>query len=643
MLSFATLKKDKKSYVNVPTVPRDHSSATSSSTKDPVDVTGNEPTFHEARERLYTALPNWIEIRTSAAEGRGLWTTQALKAGSTVLSAKPHIHTISNKYLDGCCSACLSHGTPESNLRGCTKCRVVRYCNSECQRTDWSLHKLECAALQKWFQASENIDQPPSDAVRCIARLLWKKRKKGRDSVWAKEIDYMQSHRLIVSKGSDLDTKSIENQTQLAHSLVQYLGVTTPRELSEQFGIDSAGDMVDIISKFTTNTFSLADPSLTPIGACVSPSVALFNHSCDPNIVVVFPGAENENGNKKGQPIMNVVAIRDISPGEQLLTAYIDTTLPPYLRRKALEEAYFFTCHCHLCDGKPGRCKDNNDNKMDIDTVATDPRESLWCPNNCGGMCPLPSVESEDLSGVSTSCATCKTPLPYLALEEVLDAVRIGKEGLEKAERLQYTEPAQAKRLTTNLIPLLTSAGLSHSAHPLLALMRLNQVFLIDELPSLMTELTPADSPSKDQGQEVLVSPDAQAFSKGQQQNAQEHLDECIRNGSKIVAGLSAILSPGHPVMGIALAELGKLLAVDEVFVVDSTDTSAQFPPSGPARLKLAYDTLMRARASLRIGFGSRNEGGKVGREVREILVRLEKEIEVWKTRVRNVLGQKTS
>jgi hypothetical protein len=45
------------------------------------------------------------------------------------------------------------------------------------------------------------------------------------------------------------DTKIIEEQTQLAHSLVQYLGVASPQDLSSQFGIQSAGELVDIISK----------------------------------------------------------------------------------------------------------------------------------------------------------------------------------------------------------------------------------------------------------------------------------------------------------------------------------------------------------------------------------------------------------
>jgi SET and MYND domain-containing protein len=67
------------------------------------------------------------------------------------------------------------------------------------------------------------------------------------------------------------------------------------------------------------------------------------------------------------------------------------------------------------------------------------------------------------------------------------------------------------------------------------------------------------------------------------------------------------------------------------------------YPPSGAPRLKLAYETLVRARSELLVGFGIQNEGGAVGRAVRESVVALEKELGVWKQGVRNVLEDTTT
>lgn len=169
---------------------------------------------------------------------------------------------------------------------------------------------------------------------------------------------------------------------------------------------------------------------------------------------------------------------------------------------------------------------------------------------------------------------------------------------------LSIIETAKALQLTTNIIPILTSSKLTPSSHPLLALTRLHQTLLLATLPSTMT---------------------------------QEALDNLILATSSTVAGLSTILTPGHPIRALAIAELGKLLAVDEPSPTPDAN-NRKFPPSGPARLKAAHDTLVRARSELKVGFGASNDGGEVGKEVREMVVRLEKELQVWRQGVKNVM-----
>jgi SET and MYND domain-containing protein len=222
-----------------------------------------------------------------------------------------------------------------------------------------------------------------------------------------------------------------------------------------------------------------------------------------------------------------------------------------------------------------------------------------------------------------TRCARCKSVVS--STEAVLDALRVGQEGLDKANSVQSrgpyfhfvhfvgseilkfiwpVDPAKAIQLTSNLIPILISAGLAPSCHPLLALTRLHQSLLISSFQSDMT---------------------------------QDILDETIRTMAKSTAGLSSNLCVGHPVRGVALAELGKVLAVDEPAPKANT-TVVTFPPSGPQRLKSAYETLVQARNELFIGFGKKNDGGQVGQEIGEIIVSLEKEIGVWSQGVRNVI-----
>ena len=154
------------------------------------------------------------------------------------------------------------------------------------------------------------------------------------------------------------------------------------------------------------------------------------------------------------------------------------------------------------------------------------------------------------------------------------------------------------------MIPILSRAGLTPSSHPLLAMTRLHLEILIACLPTSIDQAL---------------------------------LDEAIQTAAKYVAGLSDILPYGHPVRAVASAELGKLLAVDEPAPLEQ-NTTGHFPPSGPARLKLAYETLLRAHNELLIGFGRGTQGGRVGMEVRNIIVRLEKELGIWTEGIRNVM-----
>ena len=49
----------------------------------------------------------------------------------------------------GGCANC--HRQPEKGLeiKKCTRCRITRYCDKECQKKDWSFHRFECDEVAK--------------------------------------------------------------------------------------------------------------------------------------------------------------------------------------------------------------------------------------------------------------------------------------------------------------------------------------------------------------------------------------------------------------------------------------------------------------------------------------------------------------
>ncbi|ORC85520.1 uncharacterized protein TM35_000341320 [Trypanosoma theileri] len=70
----------------------------------------------------------------------------------------------------------------------------------------------------------------------------------------------------------------------------------------------------------------------------------LFNHSCDPNLQVLYSSVNDET--------LTVEALRDIEPGEELLISYIDESLPYPDRQQQLYEHYLFTCRCSKCESE---------------------------------------------------------------------------------------------------------------------------------------------------------------------------------------------------------------------------------------------------------------------------------------------------
>ena len=125
-------------------------------------------------------------------------------AGDVLLSVKPHVAALSNDHLEEYCSNCFAPKPAEGSLKRCAGCKVLYYCDSvgdiprylllkwliitqQCQNSDWSFHRHECTAIQKWITStSENSGKPsvPGDAIRCLGRILWRKQKLGLDSAW---------------------------------------------------------------------------------------------------------------------------------------------------------------------------------------------------------------------------------------------------------------------------------------------------------------------------------------------------------------------------------------------------------------------------------------------------------------------------
>ncbi|BGP19589.1 hypothetical protein JCM10213_009318 [Rhodosporidiobolus nylandii] len=502
-------------------------------------------------------LPPSLEVRLLPGRGRGVVAKQAFSPGTTLLTTSPLMSVLDNRNIYTRCSACFRSqedmDQPKPLLQ-CSVCHLLRYCSATCQNADWKLHKLECIALRNASMSVRGEDRPvPGTPERTLARLLWKGKLEGGKLL--REFESLQSHR------DDLTQPEQERFYMVSGRLVQY--VNSQELVANAVGGTGKG-MMDMCSRFTSNSFSLTSPSdVTNIGVSISPLTALFNHSCRPNAVVVFPSFPSPSQPKH----MAVVALREIKPGEEILTSYVDIALPRDERRKELRERYKFDCVCEECEpAEEGK---------------VDPREALECAQkNCEGLMGLPPRPASTATR-SVTCSVCGSTAPYKSVNPSIDAAKLA---LADAEKAQYSDPPLALRHLTHLITALTTAlsptpPLASSSYPLLPALQLLLTL------QLHASLFPA----------------------------------ALATAKQAWSGAQRIYPYGHPVRAVLLSTLARL------------ETVPPPPEAGPqAELAYWGDEGARAKGILRIveaikeaevAFGKEGTGGgEMGRKLRELV-----------------------
>lgn len=70
---------------------------------------------------------------------RAIEAARNIKEGELIMKCHPIAHAVISSMRTKICSFCLKE--QEEQLR-CSQCKVMFYCNKQCQQKDWSFHKL---------------------------------------------------------------------------------------------------------------------------------------------------------------------------------------------------------------------------------------------------------------------------------------------------------------------------------------------------------------------------------------------------------------------------------------------------------------------------------------------------------------------
>ncbi|XP_075966136.1 histone-lysine N-methyltransferase SMYD3 [Anarhichas minor] len=288
-------------------------------------------------------MPPKLERFVSPGKGNGLRATVRNKRGELVYSAEPLACCVSNKLSRDVCHHCFSR---RETLLRCSQCKMARYCNTTCQKRAWSGHKRECKCLQSL------LPRIPTDSVRLAARLIFALLSPSKSS--SEELYTLEEHESHLSSMSEHKKQGLAQLTSMLELYLQQEVPDLAQEVTSALP-PSCREPFSLIAKVTCNCFTISDGELQEIGVGLYPSLSLLNHDCRPNCVMVFVGTK-----------LQLRAVRDINPEEELTISYIETLSLTEDRQRQLEDQYHFTCSCQHCDSQ------------DKDRLMLSGHESTW-------------------------------------------------------------------------------------------------------------------------------------------------------------------------------------------------------------------------------------------------------------------------
>eukprot|EP00092_Neocalanus_flemingeri_P022870 GFUD01024797.1.p1 GENE.GFUD01024797.1~~GFUD01024797.1.p1 ORF type:complete len:425 (+),score=95.45 GFUD01024797.1:73-1347(+) len=256
----------------------------------------------------------------------------SIPPGTLVLKSPCYSHIISPHSMSNVCDSCLASPNifdhlPPVSLYRCSRCKLSYYCNMTCQRDGWSDHSKECKYLKKI--------QPrvPPAIVRLILRTCQKHKKEPDLN------EKLPDGSIRSFKDLEMHKEDISNNIDKKEAFSSFLQVIQAC-VGDLF---TADHLFETYCRVLINSTEITDCMGNSVGTGLYLGLSAVDHSCVPNVNVVFTNTEVE-----------LRALETISAPVfgNTRVSYNNSVLPIKLRQDRLKEDYFFLCSCELCSNR---------------------------------------------------------------------------------------------------------------------------------------------------------------------------------------------------------------------------------------------------------------------------------------------------
>ncbi|XP_001865735.2 SET and MYND domain-containing protein 4 [Culex quinquefasciatus] len=288
----------------------------------------------------------------SSEEGRFAKTNVDLKPNTIVLVEKPHVSVLLEEYSKTHCSTCFKRvSVPVC----CPKCSDVVFCSEDCESSANSgYHKYECGFLPIFWKSGASITCHM--ALRIITQQseeYFLQLRPELDGLTSEQTDKLKhdDYRKIYKLVTHEETRSAEDFFQrtlmatLLNACLTLGGFYKTKEAESFIG----GLLLHNLQLLQFNAHEISELQREDdrdvgksvfIGGGLYPTLALFNHSCEPGVTRYY----------KGNSVC-VRSVRSIAAGSMIGENYgpMFTQTPREERRATLLNQYRFSCNCRAC------------------------------------------------------------------------------------------------------------------------------------------------------------------------------------------------------------------------------------------------------------------------------------------------------